>query len=155
ASHAYALDHYLSSFAGLAPLDHPRLAIVALVDDPSGGDHFGGKVAGPVFARVASEALRYLGVPGEPEVGPPAPPAPPGAAAASRAQTCIPAPPALRSPTPGNGPAAGSVPTTAAGAGLAGELAVAGDGSDPMFGTWTPWLAPPFASLSPPSQPSS
>src|SRR5690606_9282507 len=35
------------------------------VDEPSGGDYYGGKVAGPVFAKVASEALRYLGVPGE------------------------------------------------------------------------------------------
>ena len=60
----YASDRYLSSFAGLAPADHPRLAIVAMVDEPSGGDYYGGKVAGPVFAAIASEALRYLGVPG-------------------------------------------------------------------------------------------
>jgi cell division protein FtsI (penicillin-binding protein 3) len=64
----YATDRYLSSFAGIAPLDQPRLAIVVLVDDPSGGDYYGGKVAGPVFATVASESLRYLGVPGEPAV---------------------------------------------------------------------------------------
>ncbi len=60
----YADDKYLSSFAGLAPIDNPRLAIVVIVDEPSGGDYFGGKVAGPVFGTVASEALRYLGVPG-------------------------------------------------------------------------------------------
>jgi cell division protein FtsI (penicillin-binding protein 3) len=62
---AYAPNRYLSSFAGLAPIDNPRLAIVVLVDEPSGRDYYGGKVAGPVFARVASESLRYLGVPGE------------------------------------------------------------------------------------------
>ena len=159
AAHAYALDRYLSSFAGLAPLDHPRLAIVALVDDPSGGDYFGGKVAGPVFARVASEALRYLGVPGTPEVCPPAPPGAQGGPATSAARTCVPAPAAPR-PAAGNGPAAGSAPTAASGAGMPaaagasplGELAVSGDGSDPMFGTWSPWLAPPFA-LSPPAAP--
>jgi cell division protein FtsI (penicillin-binding protein 3) len=60
----YAESNYLSSFIGLAPIDNPRLAIVVLVDDPDGGDYFGGKVAGPVFAKVASESLRYLGVPG-------------------------------------------------------------------------------------------
>jgi cell division protein FtsI (penicillin-binding protein 3) len=60
----YAPDRYLSSFAGLAPIDHPRLAIFVLVDEPMGGDYYGGKVAGPVFATIASEALRYLGVPG-------------------------------------------------------------------------------------------
>ncbi|HTJ42893.1 MAG TPA: penicillin-binding protein 2 [Kofleriaceae bacterium] len=64
AMHAYSPDRYFSSFAGLAPLDHPRVAIIAIVDEPSGGDYYGGKVAGPVFARVASETLRYLGVPG-------------------------------------------------------------------------------------------
>ncbi|NVB80237.1 MAG: PASTA domain-containing protein, partial [Kofleriaceae bacterium] len=75
----YSLHHYLSSFAGLAPIDNPRLAIVVIVDDPVGGDYFGGKVAGPVFARVASESLRYLGVPGEAEIplGPNGKPLPP------------------------------------------------------------------------------
>ena len=61
----YSPSKYLSSFAGLAPISAPRLAIVVLVDEPSGGDYFGGKVAAPVFAKVASESLRYLGVPGE------------------------------------------------------------------------------------------
>jgi cell division protein FtsI (penicillin-binding protein 3) len=62
----YATDRYLSSFAGLAPIDHPRLAVVVMIDEPSGSDHFGAKVAGPVFATIASETLRYLGVPGAP-----------------------------------------------------------------------------------------
>jgi cell division protein FtsI (penicillin-binding protein 3) len=61
----YAEKLYLSSFAGLAPIDDPRLAIVVLIDEPTGKDYFGGKVAGPVFATIASEALRYLGVPGQ------------------------------------------------------------------------------------------
>jgi cell division protein FtsI (penicillin-binding protein 3) len=72
----YAPNRYLSSFAGLAPIERPRLAIVVLVDEPSGGDYFGGKVAGPVFAAIASEGLRYLGVPGEPVECPPRPPGP-------------------------------------------------------------------------------
>lgn len=93
ATKQYATNRYLSSFAGLAPIDRPRLAIVVLIDEPSGGDYYGGKVAGPVFATVASEALRYLGVPGEPLE---CPPAQPGAAASPLlgtlpAKTCIPA----------------------------------------------------------------
>jgi cell division protein FtsI (penicillin-binding protein 3) len=63
----YSPTKYLSSFAGLAPIGAPRLAILVLIDEPSGGDYFGGKIAAPVFAKVASEALRYLGVPGEPK----------------------------------------------------------------------------------------
>jgi len=42
----------------------PRIAVVVVIDEPSGKDYFGGKVAGPVFARVVSDTLRYLGVPG-------------------------------------------------------------------------------------------
>jgi cell division protein FtsI (penicillin-binding protein 3) len=94
---AYATDRYLSTFAGIAPLDHPRLAIVALIDDPSGGDYYGGTVAGPVFATVASEALRYLGVPGEPAVCS-------GASAGAQegaVKTCLPA--AESKPAPAGG----------------------------------------------------
>jgi len=98
ATRAYTADHYLSSFAGLAPIDHPRLAIVALVDDPSGGDYFGGKVAGPVFARVASEALRYLGVPGEPAVCAPAARGAASQAPGDAVKTCVPPPPAPAPP---------------------------------------------------------
>jgi cell division protein FtsI (penicillin-binding protein 3) len=60
----YAEKLYLSSFAGLAPIDAPRIAVVVVIDEPHGKDYFGGKVAGPVFAKVVSETLRYLGVPG-------------------------------------------------------------------------------------------
>jgi cell division protein FtsI (penicillin-binding protein 3) len=83
----YAPGHYLSSFAGIAPFEHPRLAIVVLVDDPSEGDYFGGKVAGPVFATIASNALRYLGVPGGPTI---CAPAVPGAVPSTAAKTCLP-----------------------------------------------------------------
>jgi cell division protein FtsI (penicillin-binding protein 3) len=79
-THSYGNhDHYMSSFAGLAPADAPRLAVVVQIDDPTGADHYGGSVAGPVFARIASEGLRYLGVPG---AAPPPPAVVPGQAVA-------------------------------------------------------------------------
>jgi cell division protein FtsI (penicillin-binding protein 3) len=84
ATKRYADDKYLSSFAGLAPIDNPRLAIVVIIDEPSGGDYFGGKVAGPVFGTVASESLRYLGVPGN---ALPLPAVKPGAAPVTAAVT--------------------------------------------------------------------
>jgi len=93
ALHGYSLDHYLSVFAGLAPIDQPRFAIVVLVDDPTDGDYFGAKVAGPVFARIASEGLRYLGVPGTTAI---CPPPVPGAPPSIAPKTCMPGPPAPR-----------------------------------------------------------
>ncbi len=59
----YAADKYYSSFVGLAPASTPRLVIAALIDEPSGGQYYGGAVAAPVFAAVMAGALRILGVP--------------------------------------------------------------------------------------------
>jgi cell division protein FtsI (penicillin-binding protein 3) len=57
----YAPDRYVSSFAGIAPLDHPRLAILVVLDEPR-NEHYGGIVAAPVFRQIAQEVLGYLNV---------------------------------------------------------------------------------------------
>lgn len=95
----YATDRYLSSFAGLAPIDNPRLAIVVMVDEPSGSEHWGGSVAGPVFGVVASETLRYLGVPGTSMICPPNPPGY-NALLDTAPKTCVPAAPAPKPAAP-------------------------------------------------------
>jgi len=56
----YADDRYLSVFAGMAPASRPRLVVVVMIDEPSNGEHYGGKVAGPVFSKVMAGALRLL-----------------------------------------------------------------------------------------------
>jgi cell division protein FtsI (penicillin-binding protein 3) len=56
----YADDRYLSVFAGMAPASRPRLVVVVMIDEPNNGEHFGGKVAGPVFSKVMAGALRLL-----------------------------------------------------------------------------------------------
>ncbi|MBG7620340.1 penicillin-binding protein 2 [Herbaspirillum sp. AP02] len=53
---------YVASFSGIAPMSDPRLIISVMIDEPQ-GQHFGGPVAGPVFANVAANALRALNVP--------------------------------------------------------------------------------------------
>ena len=65
-THRYSDDKYLASFAGIAPADHPRIVVVTMIDEPDSRDYYGASVSAPVFARVASETLRYLGVPGDP-----------------------------------------------------------------------------------------
>jgi cell division protein FtsI (penicillin-binding protein 3) len=59
----YAEDKWLASFIAVTPATRPRLAIAVIVNEPSGEQHYGGEVAGPVFKRIANMALRYLGVP--------------------------------------------------------------------------------------------
>ena len=58
----YAHDRYVSVFSGIAPLRQPRLSIVVMINEPSNGDYYGGKVAAPVFSKVAAGALRFMNV---------------------------------------------------------------------------------------------
>jgi len=62
----YSPTLFVGSFVGFVPADHPKLAIVAVIDEPH-AEAWGGVVAAPVFRRIAEQALPYLGVPaGEP-----------------------------------------------------------------------------------------
>ena len=59
----YSEDEYFSIFAGLAPASAPRLAVVVVIDEPSGELYYGSDVAAPVFAEVVAESLRLLAIP--------------------------------------------------------------------------------------------
>ena len=48
------------SFVGIVPADHPRFVIVVGVEAPREGG-YGGNVAAPAFAKVASRALQAGG----------------------------------------------------------------------------------------------
>jgi len=53
---------YVASFVGFAPASDPRLIAAIMIDEPGAGQHYGGDVAGPVFASVMGGALRTLGI---------------------------------------------------------------------------------------------
>ena len=61
-SGGYALDRYVSVFAGFAPVSDPEFAAVVVIHDPKGGQHFGSVVAAPVFSDVMGHALRLQGI---------------------------------------------------------------------------------------------
>lgn len=54
---------YIASFVGLAPISDPRLVVAVMIDEPTGGAHYGGDVAGPAFSQITGGALRTLGIP--------------------------------------------------------------------------------------------
>ena len=54
---------YIASFVGLAPISDPRLVVAVMIDEPTGGAHYGGDVAGPVFSQIMGGSLRTLGIP--------------------------------------------------------------------------------------------
>jgi cell division protein FtsI (penicillin-binding protein 3) len=57
----YSTEKFTAVFAGFVPVDHPRLVVAVVLDEPMIG-HYGGDLAGPVFRRVSEASLRYLGV---------------------------------------------------------------------------------------------
>ncbi len=59
----YIKDQYVALFAGVAPIDNPRIVTVVVINEPKGEAHGGGSVAAPVFSRVVEGALRLLNIP--------------------------------------------------------------------------------------------
>jgi cell division protein FtsI (penicillin-binding protein 3) len=59
----YSETKFVASFIGFAPAQDPRLLVAVIVDQPSGGNYYGGSVAAPAFGKIAAFALPYLGVP--------------------------------------------------------------------------------------------
>lgn len=58
----YSEKNYMALFAGMAPASDPHLVSVVVIDDPQGGEYYGGLVAAPVFAGVMKDALRLMQV---------------------------------------------------------------------------------------------
>ena len=65
AGRSYAVKSYISSFVGMAPASDPRYIVAVMIDDPSGGQYYGGAVAAPAFASVMGGVLRIQNVPAD------------------------------------------------------------------------------------------
>jgi cell division protein FtsI (penicillin-binding protein 3) len=63
ATHLYSKTMHIASFAGIAPVNNPVIAVAVVIDNPRGGSYYGAAVSAPVFAEVAQQVLEYLAVP--------------------------------------------------------------------------------------------
>ncbi len=61
ATHLYSKTLHVASFAGIAPVNNPVIAVAVILDSPK-GEYYGASVAAPVFSEVAQQVLEYLGV---------------------------------------------------------------------------------------------
>ena len=52
---------YIASFAGFAPADNPKIAVLVAIDEPE-GEHGGGAIAAPVVGSIFEKTLVYLNV---------------------------------------------------------------------------------------------
>ena len=68
ATHLYSKTMHIASFAGIAPVNNPAIAVAVVIDNPKGASYYGTAVSAPVFAEVAQQVLEYLGVPHDIEV---------------------------------------------------------------------------------------
>lgn len=55
-------EKYLSWFVGVAPVNHPRIVVGVMIDEPTGREYYGGAVAAPVFSQVVGNSLHLMGV---------------------------------------------------------------------------------------------
>ncbi|MCA1657744.1 MAG: hypothetical protein LC627_00420, partial [Verrucomicrobiaceae bacterium] len=59
----YEQGKYVVSFSGYLPSEHPEFVGLVVLDDAKTSKpelNYGGLVAGPIFARIAEKAARYL-----------------------------------------------------------------------------------------------
>ena len=60
------------SFSGFLPSEHPEFVGLVVLDEAhtrTAEENYGGKVAGPIFARIAEQAARYLDLEPHEDVG--------------------------------------------------------------------------------------
>jgi cell division protein FtsI (penicillin-binding protein 3) len=74
-THLYSKTMHIASFAGIAPVNNPAIAVAVIIDNPKGALYYGTEVSAPVFAEVAQQVLEYLGVPHDIDVRSPKAPA--------------------------------------------------------------------------------
>ena len=67
-THLYSKTMHIASFAGIAPVNNPVIAIAVIMDNPKGASYYGTAVSAPVFSEVAQQVLEYLNVPHDVEV---------------------------------------------------------------------------------------
>ena len=61
----YIEGSYITSFAGMAPMENPKVVCLVMLDDPKAESPRlvrGGRVAAPIFAEVVKETLAHLAI---------------------------------------------------------------------------------------------
>ncbi len=56
----YASQKYVSSFAGMAPADDPKITILVNIDEPDPSNYYGGQIATVVGKQVFNDIFNYL-----------------------------------------------------------------------------------------------
>lgn len=61
-SGSYVDGGYIASFVGYAPANNPVFSMIVRIDEPK-VEHYGGRVAAPLFRKIGQQVLKYLDIP--------------------------------------------------------------------------------------------
>ena len=57
----YSSNSHNASFVGYFPAENPQILIAVILDNPKSGQYYGGKVAAPIFQKIASRIINFSG----------------------------------------------------------------------------------------------
>ncbi len=57
----YSNSSHNSSFVGYFPAENPQIIITVVLDNPKSGEYYGGKVAAPIFQKIANRIINFSG----------------------------------------------------------------------------------------------
>lgn len=58
----YLKGKYIGSFVGVGPIENPQLVVLAIVDEPKWGQHYGGNSAAPIVKEILSDSFKYFNI---------------------------------------------------------------------------------------------
>jgi cell division protein FtsI/penicillin-binding protein 2 len=58
----YSKSKYTSSFIGYFPAENPQIVVAVIMDAPAAGEYYGGKVAAPIFKKIAERIIDLTGL---------------------------------------------------------------------------------------------
>jgi len=56
----YAAQKYISSFAGMAPANDPKITLFVSIDEPDPSNYYAGQITAPVAKRIFNDIFNYL-----------------------------------------------------------------------------------------------
>lgn len=59
---AYSKSKYTASFIGYFPAENPQIVVAVIMDAPQAGEIYGGKVAAPIFKKIAERIIEMTGL---------------------------------------------------------------------------------------------
>jgi cell division protein FtsI/penicillin-binding protein 2 len=57
----YSSSSHTSSLVGYFPAEDPQILITVILNDPKSGEYYGGKVAAPIFQKIANRIINFSG----------------------------------------------------------------------------------------------